>query len=186
MGRTMAIGSALGRSLEMFKNSRAVSQFISPQGIPTVPLSAAVAPTRGYVSATDSAHVLDSFTRNSNLRANLSRGLPLHSHKTTARLFSSVTGKVEDLVESNKVVVFSKSYCPFCDATKKLFKTMNVEFLVLELDQMGNEGTEIQRALFELTNQRSVPNVFVGGKHVGGNDDTQAAARNGSLQEMLK
>jgi glutaredoxin 3 len=63
---------------------------------------------------------------------------------------------------------------------------MDVEFLVLELDQMGNEGIEIQRALFELTNQKSVPNVFVSGKHVGGNDDTHAAARKGTLQEMLK
>jgi len=63
---------------------------------------------------------------------------------------------------------------------------MNVDAEVLELDQMGKEGAEIQNALFDLTNQRSVPNVFVGGKHVGGNDDTQAAARNGKLQEMLK
>ena len=63
---------------------------------------------------------------------------------------------------------------------------MNVDFEVLELDQMGNEGIKIQTALFEVTNQKSVPNVFVRGKHVGGNDDTQAAARNGTLQEMLK
>ena len=63
---------------------------------------------------------------------------------------------------------------------------MNVNFEVLELDQIGNEGVKIQKTLFEMTNQKSVPNVFVGGKHVGGNDDTQAAARNGTLQELLK
>lgn len=84
------------------------------------------------------------------------------------------------------MVVFSKSYCPFCVATKNLFQSMNVDAEVLELDQMGQEGAEIQSALFDLTSQRSVPNVFVGGKHLGGNDDTQAAARNGKLQEMLK
>ena len=84
------------------------------------------------------------------------------------------------------MVVFSKSYCPFCVATKNLFKGMNVEAEVLELDEMGKEGVEIQRALFDITNQKSVPNVFVGGKHVGGNDDTQAAARSGKLEEMLK
>jgi glutaredoxin 3 len=65
-------------------------------------------------------------------------------------------------------------------------KTMKVDFEVLELDQMGNEGVEIQKALLDMTNQNSVPNVFVGGKHLGGNNDTQAAARNGTLQEMLK
>ena len=50
---------------------------------------------------------------------------------------------------------------------------------------MGEEGVELQNALLEMTGQRSVPNVFVKGQHVGGNDDTQAAARSGKLQEML-
>ena len=63
---------------------------------------------------------------------------------------------------------------------------MNVDAEVLELDQMGKEGVEIQMTLFDKTDQKSVPNVFVGGKHVGGNDGTQAAARNGTLKEMLK
>ena len=63
---------------------------------------------------------------------------------------------------------------------------MDVDIEVQELDQMGDEGIEVQHALFKMTNQKSVPNVFVGGKHVGGNDDTQAAARNGKLEEMLK
>jgi glutaredoxin 3 len=62
---------------------------------------------------------------------------------------------------------------------------LDVEPKVYELDQMGDEGPELQMALLEITGQRSVPNVFVKGKHVGGNDDTQAAARAGKLQEML-
>ena len=36
-----------------------------------------------------------------------------------------------------------------------------------------------------MTQQRTVPNVFVGGKHLGGNDDTQQAARSGKLAELL-
>ncbi len=55
---------------------------------------------------------------------------------------------------------------------------------VLELDQTGH-GSLIQQALMERTNQRTVPNVFVGGNHVGGNDDTHALAASGQLQEML-
>lgn len=82
--------------------------------------------------------------------------------------------------------MFSKSWCPFCNATKSLFRSMNVDAEVLELDLMGKEGEEIQMALFQLTNQKSVPNVFVGGKHIGGNDDTQLAAKQGKLQELLK
>lgn len=47
-------------------------------------------------------------------------------------------------------------------------------------------GAEIQSALLDISGQRTVPNVFIKGKHLGGNDDTQAAARSGKLEEMLK
>ena len=47
-------------------------------------------------------------------------------------------------------------------------------------------GSEIQNALFHLTNQKTVPNVFIKGKHVGGNDDTFNLDKSGKLKEMLK
>ena len=34
-----------------------------------------------------------------------------------------------------------------------------------------------------MSGQRTVPNVYINGKHLGGNDDTQAAASNGKLKE---
>jgi len=92
---------------------------------------------------------------------------------------------VETEIESNDVVVFSKSYCPFCTKTKELFTSMNVEFTVHELDEMGDDGPELQMSLFKKTNQKSVPNVFVKQQHIGGNDDTQAAAKEGKIQELL-
>jgi glutaredoxin 3 len=55
---------------------------------------------------------------------------------------------------------------------------------VLELDQRP-DGAAIQQALLELTGQRTVPNVFVRGKHLGGNDATQQAHKTGSLQRLL-
>lgn len=47
------------------------------------------------------------------------------------------------------------------------------------------EGSAIQDVLLELTKQRTVPNVFVKGKHIGGNDATQAAIKDGSFQKAL-
>lgn len=81
--------------------------------------------------------------------------------------------------------MFSKSYCPFCVKTKNIFTEMGVEFTVHELDQMGDDGPDLQMALFKKTNQKSVPNVFVKQQHIGGNDDTQAAAKDGKLKELL-
>lgn len=62
---------------------------------------------------------------------------------------------------------------------------MSVNAKVIELDQVDN-GDDIQRALQVISGQRTVPNVFVKGQHLGGNDDTQAAARNGKLKQMLE
>jgi glutaredoxin len=62
---------------------------------------------------------------------------------------------------------------------------MGVETEVVELDVIKG-GNLIQSELHKMTGQRSVPNVFVNAKHLGGNDDTQVAARSGKLQEMLK
>jgi glutaredoxin 3 len=62
---------------------------------------------------------------------------------------------------------------------------MGVDAEVIELD-INKDGDSIQNELQKMTGQRSVPNVFVNGQHVGGNDDTQAAARSGKLKEMLE
>jgi glutaredoxin 3 len=56
--------------------------------------------------------------------------------------------------------------------------------MVVELDERA-DGDAIQQELARMTGQRSVPNVFVQQQHIGGNDDTQAAARTGTLQELL-
>jgi glutaredoxin 3 len=61
---------------------------------------------------------------------------------------------------------------------------LKIDYVAIELDEITN-GAAIQNALLDMTGQRTVPNVYVKGMHVGGNDDTQAAAKSGKLQEML-
>jgi glutaredoxin 3 len=88
-------------------------------------------------------------------------------------------------IASNDIMVFSKSFCPFCKKTKKLLDGMNLPYTAIELDEIAN-GDAVQAALLDISGQRTVPNVFIKGVHLGGNDDTQAAAKSGKLQEMLK
>ena len=47
----------------------------------------------------------------------------------------SIANKVKDLIAANRVMVFSKSYCPFCDTAKQVLQRHNAEFAVYELDQ---------------------------------------------------
>lgn len=53
---------------------------------------------------------------------------------------------------------------------KSLFKSLNVPAQVLELDNMGSEGDAIQTSLQTITGRRTVPQVFIGGKFIGGCD----------------
>jgi len=46
-------------------------------------------------------------------------------------------------------------------------------------------GPQFQNALYELTGQRTVPNVFVKGQHIGGSDAVAAALANGRITEIL-
>eukprot|EP00877_Chromochloris_zofingiensis_P000848 jgi/Chrzof1/10764/Cz05g11110.t1 len=97
------------------------------------------------------------------------------------------SAKVDDInktVGDNKVVVYSKTYCPYCARAKDLFNRLNVPAKVIELDEIA-DGAAWQDALREVTGRTSVPQVFVGGQHVGGCDDTMAAYQSNKLQKML-
>ncbi|KAK9367350.1 thioredoxin-like protein [Lipomyces kononenkoae] len=93
--------------------------------------------------------------------------------------------QVKELVSGNPVIVFSKSWCPYCRQAKQTLDNEEVEHTDLELDQI-DIGDAIQKAIYELTSQRTVPAIFIGGKFIGGNSDLQTLKRNGQLKELLK
>ncbi|KAI0249526.1 thioredoxin-like protein [Lactifluus subvellereus] len=98
----------------------------------------------------------------------------------------AVKDLVNQTIAENKVVIFSKSYCPYCKSAKDLFATRfpDVNVKVLELD-LRDDGPEIQGYLSQLTNQRTVPNVFINKKHIGANDDLQALHKTDRVQSLL-
>ena len=111
-----------------------------------------------------------------------SSSLPTLSNSVTDPV--AIIQYIESMIDTQDVVVFSKSYCPYCKATKALFRDMGVQPTVIELDEMEN-GSLVQEILSQMTHQETVPNVYVKREHVGGNDDTQELAESGELQEML-
>lgn len=98
---------------------------------------------------------------------------------------SQLKDAIQQTTASNEVVIYSKSWCPYCTQCKALFDDMSQPYTAIELDER-EDGQELQATLLEITQQRTVPNVFVRGQHVGGNDDTQRAARSGKLAALLK
>lgn len=55
---------------------------------------------------------------------------------------------------------------------------------MVELDERV-DGRDIQDALNEIIGRRTVPQVFVNGKYIGGSDDTVAAYESGELAKLL-
>ncbi|POM72985.1 Glutaredoxin [Phytophthora palmivora] len=92
---------------------------------------------------------------------------------------------VDGQIAASPVVVYSKSYCPYCTKTKTLLTELGVKFEVVELDEIDG-GSEQQDALEDLTGQSTVPNVFVGGKSIGGNSDVRKLHKAGNLEPLLK
>lgn len=79
----------------------------------------------------------------------------------------------------------SKSYCPFCKNSKAIFDDLKVEYHADELDQMP-DGAAIQDELAKMTGQRTVPSIFIGGVHVGGNDSLEHAKSAGKLPKLFE
>ncbi|KAL0448413.1 UNVERIFIED_CONTAM: Glutaredoxin-C3 [Sesamum latifolium] len=97
---------------------------------------------------------------------------------------NSPSAFVENVIYSNKIAIFSKSYCPYSLHAKRIFSELEEQPFVVELD-LRDDGYKIQDVLLDLFGRRTVPQVFVNGKHIGGCDDLQAAVRSGHLQKLL-
>lgn len=96
----------------------------------------------------------------------------------------SVLEHVRDTVNKSPAVIFSKSYCPYCNRAKKKLQDLKIEYVAVEVNLVENQQ-ELADALFELTNQRTFPNIFIKGIHVGGCDDLFNKLGDGTVQQIL-
>lgn len=93
------------------------------------------------------------------------------SVQSTLESYNTDTASIAKLLSaetaSRPVFVATKSFCPFCNRAKRLLDSYGTEYVDVELDLMKN-GDAVQKVLFDMTTQSTVPNVFIGGKHIGG------------------
>jgi glutaredoxin 3 len=81
-----------------------------------------------------------------------------------------------------KIEIYTTRFCPYCSAAKALLKRKGVPFT--EIDIAAN--WERRDEMIERANGRvTVPQIFIGSAHVGGNDDLQALERAGKLDALL-
>mmetsp|Transcript_23397 Transcript_23397/g.27439 ORF Transcript_23397/g.27439 Transcript_23397/m.27439 type:complete len:133 (+) Transcript_23397:18-416(+) len=106
--------------------------------------------------------------------------------QTRRCLSANLKAEIEAEISSNPIVIYSKSFCPFCSQTKAMFAALETQPapLIHELDLL-KDGAERQQVLQQISGQRTVPNIFIGGEHLGGNSDLCDLAQDGSLADML-
>ncbi len=80
------------------------------------------------------------------------------------------------------VTIYTTAWCPYCSAAKSLLREKGVSFNEIDVEKTaGARGTMVQRA----GGRTSVPQIFVGDRHVGGCDDLYALERAGDLDPLL-
>ena len=94
--------------------------------------------------------------------------------------------RILDFVDSNKVVMFSFTTCPFCRGAKDYLDVKGITYKTMELDELdGNVGNEIRASLGKITGRTSVPSIFICGTPIGGlNDGTPGLLRLGDSEEL--
>lgn len=81
-----------------------------------------------------------------------------------------------------KIEIFTKFFCPYCTRAKALFdrKGADYEEIDVTMDRAGFDAM-VDRA----GGARTVPQIFIDGKHVGGSDDLAALDARGGLDPLL-
>ncbi|ALH81780.1 glutaredoxin 3 [Sphingopyxis macrogoltabida] len=81
-----------------------------------------------------------------------------------------------------KIEIFTKFFCPYCSRAKALFDKKGAVYQEIDvtMDRAGFDAM-VDRA----GGARTVPQIFIDGKHVGGSDDLAALDARGGLDPLL-
>jgi glutaredoxin 3 len=81
------------------------------------------------------------------------------------------------------IEIYTSPYCGYCTRAKSLLSRKGVGFKEIDVTEDGARRSEmLQRS----GGRRTVPQIFIDGKHVGGCDDLYALDAAGGLDPMLK
>ena len=81
-----------------------------------------------------------------------------------------------------KITLFLTGACPFCHMAERLLKSKGVS----EIDKIRVDLDPVKREeMMTKTGRRTVPQIYIGERHVGGFDDLSALDKAGELDALL-
>ncbi len=81
-----------------------------------------------------------------------------------------------------EIVIYTKDWCPYCQSAKSLLASKGAAFTEVDLMKHPDRRAEM---IDKAGGRTSVPQIFIGGRHVGGSDDIHALDDAGKLDAML-
>ena len=80
------------------------------------------------------------------------------------------------------VEIYTGPLCIFCDWAKKLLERKGVPYKEIYI---GDDLDKREEMLKKTNGSKTVPQIFIDGKHIGGNDSLQDLERKGKLNSLL-
>jgi glutaredoxin 3 len=80
-----------------------------------------------------------------------------------------------------RIVIYTTNYCPYCFGAKSLLRSKRVEFEEIDVTDDPARRVEMER----LSARRTVPQIFIDGKSIGGFDEVRRLDAIGELDRLL-
>jgi glutaredoxin 3 len=80
------------------------------------------------------------------------------------------------------VTLYVSGWCAYCQRARGLLAQKNVEFSEINVE----DDTKLREEMIARSNRRTVPQIFIGDKHVGGCDDLFELDRSGELDRLIQ
>ncbi len=81
------------------------------------------------------------------------------------------------------IIIYTKDYCPYCVKAKNLLKRKGVSFKEIDIT---NNAELVQEMMEKSGGRKTVPQILINGKAVGGSDDLHKLDAEGKLDSLLK
>ena len=78
--------------------------------------------------------------------------------------------------------MYTKAGCPACVTAKELLTDRGINIEEIRVDMNPDEGQKMR----QITGRNTVPQIFIGDKHIGGCDDLMSLDRRSSLTQLLR
>jgi len=80
------------------------------------------------------------------------------------------------------VVMYSAGWCPYCSRARALFERKGIAFREIDIET----DAELRNEMIARSGRRSVPQIFIGARHVGGFEELYELERSGELEPLIQ